>query len=185
MTKIGYIGGGFKPFHAGHYALIQAAAKECDLVRLFVSTGDRNRMGEVPIKGSAMQEIWSKYLLNIMPQNIDVTFTPSPVRKIYETIGEEDKSADTDVLHIIYSDDADLGKNYPEKNLKRYFPRLSEIGKVAVKPYPRTATVNISGTTMRKFIELGLRNDFIDGLPEPVRNHGLKIWKLLGGGDAV
>jgi cytidyltransferase-like protein len=181
MTKIGYIGGSFKPFHAGHFALVQNAAKDCDAVKLYISTADRLREGEIPIKGATMQEIWARYLINSLPENVDVFFTSSPVRSIYEAIGEEDKGEDSETGHVIYSDDSDMQKNYPEKSLKKYFPRLSANSKVEVKPTPRTVTVNISGTAMRKYIQLGLCDDFIAGLPEPVKSYGNEIWKLLGG----
>jgi hypothetical protein len=161
--------------------MIRLASKDCDLVKLYVSTSDRLREGEIPIKGSVMQEIWAKYLLSTMPENVDVNFTSAPIRTLYEDIGKEDKGECTDSSYVIYSDDNDAQKNYPEKHLKKYFPRLITLSKIEVRPISRTITVNISGTAMRKFIELGLCDDFIQGLPEPIKVHGLNIWKLLGG----
>lgn len=181
MTKIGYISIAGKPYHAGHHCLVELASNECDLVKLFISTGDRSREGEHFIKGSTMQEIWIKYILNCIPKNVDVLFVSSPVRAIYENIGEANEDQNSNDLHLIYGDDIDTNKNYSEKNLKKYFPYLTQCSKIELKPVSRNITINISGTMMRKFIQLGLSDDFINGLPEPIKKFGNEIWKMLGG----
>ncbi len=181
MTKIGYLGMAAKPYHAGHHALIQIASTECDTVYLFISNSDRSRVGEHVIKNDAMQKIWTKYLLNIMPKNVKVCFTGSPIRSIYEKIGEINEGLDCETNNIIYGDNVDVERNFSDKSLCRYFPRLRSLGLVTVKSFSRTDTVNISGTAMRKFLELGLNEDFVSGLPLEIRSHGNEIWQLLGG----
>lgn len=177
--KIAYIAGAFKPFTAGHAFLINSAAKECDEVKVFVSIGDRARKGEKLIPGSLMKEIWEKYIIKILPENVNINFTKVPIKSVYETIGEQDKGEETEISHVIYADDVDASKNFPSKALEKYLPRLHGLNKITIKGCPRTTTVNISGTAMRKFLELGLKEDFIAGLPEPLRENGEEIWKGL------
>ena len=60
--RIGLIAMSAKPFHAGHDGLVRMAAGECDAVHLYVSLSDRKRPGEIPILGSDMQIIWTRYI---------------------------------------------------------------------------------------------------------------------------
>ena len=39
--RVGIVAGSFKPYHAGHHAMVEKAAKENDKVELFVSLSSR------------------------------------------------------------------------------------------------------------------------------------------------
>lgn len=180
MAKIGYIPGGFKPFTKGHFFLVEKAAAECDKVYVLVGQGDRERPGEFPIKGSAMAIIWKKFLTPIMPSNVEVVFAPSPIRVVYEKLGEADKNPDDQNIHVVYGDNKDLADNFKIEKLSKYMPNLVKQKRIILKPFERSSGVNISGTMMRKYLQMGLKGDFIQGLPEPVQSKGDAIWKLLG-----
>lgn len=184
MAKIGYIPGGFKPFTKGHYFLVEKAASECDKVFLVVGQGDRIRPGEFPIQGSVMMSIWKQFLIPIMPSNVEVTFASSPIRIVYEKLGEADKNPTNKDIHIVYGDNKDLADNFKEEKLTKYMPNLVKQKRLVLKPFVRSSGVNISGTMMRKYLQMGLKDEFIDGLPNPVQVQGDKIWKLFGGQEA-
>lgn len=177
--KIGYIGMAAKPYTKGHHLLIKEALKECDLVKVFVSTKDRLRDGEYKIKGSTMNKIWERFILDVLPEQVDVFFVEAPIKELYKVIGQEDKGQDKKIIHIIYGDETDIQKNFPFKSLNKYFPTLVSSFRIETKPFVREEVSNISSTMMRKFLELELCNDFIDGLPEEIRKHGNDIWTML------
>ena len=60
--KIGLIPGSFKPYHAGHDALVRIAAGENDTVLVFSSTADRLRKGEMQLYGADMKQIIDKFV---------------------------------------------------------------------------------------------------------------------------
>ena len=86
--KIGLVPVSAKPYHAGHHYLIETAASKNDKVIVYASTSDRKRKGEFPVSGRVMQDIWVNEILQLMPENVDVVFGGSPVRKVYEAIGD-------------------------------------------------------------------------------------------------
>ena len=131
-----------KPFHIGHEFLINEAAKNCTNVILFVSTKDRKRKNEMPISGKKMKEIWDDYLLNLLPQNVTVTFTESsPVKDTYKLLNS---LKDSKTKIATFSDSIDT-LNYDYENATNIsFKRKIE-------------SPNICGKSMREFIA---QNDF-------------------------
>ena len=159
----GYIGGCFKPFHKGHWLLVQAASRENDQVKLFVSLKDREGIGEI------MREVWINHLIPILPNNVACVFSEqSPVKDIYVSLAFEDRSGLSD-NHAIYSDPED-SKRYTDKKLSFFCPRLVQEQLVYVVAMSRELTNNISGTQMRKYLIEGNREAFEDNLPLPLSN---------------
>ena len=177
--RIGYIYGSLKPITKGHFYLIETASTECDEVNLFVSISDRIRDNEFPIKEKTMRKIWINHLFNVIPKNVNISFVNSPVKSVYELIGWYNENNDNKTKHIIYGDDFDVPKNFPEKYLNKYFDKLSSNKQIELKTFSRTETVDISGTKMRNYLQLGLMNAFIYGLPEPIQKNGKEIWELF------
>ena len=122
--KIGLVPISAKPYHAGHHYLIETASAKNDKVIVYASTSDRKRKGEFPICGDTMRAIWQEEILKIMPENVEVVFGGSPVRKVYEIIGEA--CDDTSVLDTftVYSDVVDTKMNYSAQNRKKYMEPL-------------------------------------------------------------
>jgi cytidyltransferase-like protein len=181
FMKTGYIPGGFKPFTKGHYFLVERASTECDKIWLVVGQSDRIRHGEHPITNTQMMEVWKKFLIPVMPSNVEVSFAVSPISFVYKKLTEANADNESSGIQVIYGDDKDLTENFTEKKLSKYVPNLVSQNRVVLKPFSRTSNVNISGTMMRKYLQLGLREEFIDGLPESVQAHGNEIWTILGG----
>ncbi len=188
--RIGLIPLSAKPYHAGHQAMVEKAASENDQVRLFVSLSDRNRRGEFPIKGSDMRQIWDEHLIAIMPSNVDVEYIHIPVRKVYETLIEADRSGDSEIIYTVYSDPEDTQSNYPLANREKYFPTLYDEGLVQfsaeVDPSSMTrgvGTPDISGTTVREYLTQKRPDLFIKSLPAGV--DGQAIYDILTSGSAL
>ena len=178
----GLIGGSFSPMHRGHFNLVKFALKECDVVHLFVSLKGRARTGEVEVTTEAKRAIWTRFLVPALNSlGVEVTFAEvSPISSIYGFLQSEEKSGAMNQLNI-YSDVDDLAKNYPDARLMRIAPTLMAHHKILKRPVPRGLTAGISGTQMRMFLQTGLKDEFIAGLPEIVQDHGDEIWDILGG----
>jgi len=128
--KIGLVPMSAKPYHAGHHYLIELAAEASDKVIVFASTSDRRRPGEYPVTGEAMQKIWAKEIIPSLPKNVDVVFGGSPVRKVYETIGDACESGDMETKYLVYSDLVDTKENYSSENRLKYMNPLWSAGQV-------------------------------------------------------
>lgn len=178
METVGIISISGKPFHLGHFKLIEKAAHENEQVILYVSLSDRIRKNEIPIYGQDMEVIWETQLLDIMPHNVQVMFVrdESPIRKIYALLGEAQEANGTE-KYIIYSDSNDIVKNFPEKSINKYFKDLMGDGRLSFKSISRDKTSDISGTKMREFLELNQKDLFCKYLPN-VKNKE-EIWNLL------
>ena len=172
--RVGLIPVAAKPYHAGHHALVKMAASENDLVRLFVSTSDRKRKGEMPLLGSDMLRVWREHLEDIMPPNVEIEYGGSPVQKVYVTLGDAEAAGSGDTF-TVYSDPEDTALNYPEKNRVKYFPGLYDAGQVvfAAEENPGRftrgeGTPDVSGTKMRAAIASGDVEAFRRGMPAGV-----------------
>lgn len=154
--KIGLIAASCKPLHSGHDKLFRLAARECDVVKIFISLTDRKRPGEISILGSDMKKIWSIYAPTL-PGNVSLNYGGNPVRNIYDFLGKENEEGSTDT-YVIYSDPVDMEHSFPSKSLSKYLGDLYATGHVVLEPVHRSETVNVSGTMMRKWIQ---DNDFV------------------------
>ncbi len=173
--KIGLVPVSAKPYHAGHHALVEMAAAENDLVKLFVSTSDRSRKGEFPILGDDMIRVWKEELEGIMPGNVEIEYGGSPVRKVYDALGIADKDPGNEDTLVVYSDPTDTAQNYPEKNLEKYCPTLRASGNcvLAAEENPNAftrgeGTPNISGTKVRTMLQTGDFKGFAAAMPQGV-----------------
>lgn len=170
--KIGLFPISAKPYHRGHDAIIRQAAKENDVLVLFVSLSDRKRKGEIPVLGEDMKTIWEDHIMNSLPDNVDVQLGGGPVRKLYAMVGEANETKSPDHF-TIYSDQEDLNSNFPEKNMEKYFNDLWANGQITRKATSRL----MSGTKMREFLANNDKDSFIANLPSGI--DGEAIWNIL------
>jgi len=172
--KIGLVPISAKPYHAGHHALVELAASQNNKVILFVSTSGRRRPGEFPIEGEDMARIWREHLEGVMPGNVEIVYGGSPVRKVYEEVGEACDAGSEDV-YTIYSDPEDTSTNYPQGYRDKYMQPLCDLGQVvfASEADPNSVTrgvgtPNISGTKVRTYLESGDFSSFAAAMPPGV-----------------
>lgn len=181
---IGLIPVSGKPYHAGHHYLVEKAAAENDEVVLFISTSDRVRKGEFPIYGADMKRVWQEELEAIMPSNVRVEYGGSPVRKVYDTIGEACQIDGVEETYVVYSDPEDTAQNYPAENRDKYMQPLCDQGQVifAAEENPEAFTrgsgsPDISGTKLRATLAENKFEEFAAAMPEGV--DAQNIWNIL------
>lgn len=172
--NVGLIAMSGKPVHAGHDALIRRAASENDIVNVYVSLADRDRPGEVMIRGNDMAKIWKTLIGPSMPDNVDISYVEQPVRSIYEFLGAASEKREIEDTYNVYSDPKDIAKNFPERSIKRYAPNLQDINLI---PVTRASTVDVSGTKMRRFLQNNDKKSFMANLPQTI--NGEKYWSIL------
>lgn len=182
--KIGLVPISAKPYHAGHHYLIETAAEKNDRVLVFASTSDRKRAGEFPVCGNTMLEIWKSEILEILPDNVEVIFGGSPVRKVYEEIGNACESGIHHDTFTVYSDVVDTKMNYTEEQRQKYMSPLYLEGKVifAAEVIPEAFIRGSGAPDIRaEFVREHLKNrDFIafkSCMPERLNSYA--CWSKL------
>jgi hypothetical protein len=179
---------GAKPFHKGHFELIELAAKECDNVIVFGSLADRKEKGEFPIKGETYLKFWHDMFMPILPKNVRFKFADKPISAVYmqlrwfEQSFVQDKVAPPIVR--IYSDPEDLKTNWSDDvftDPKRGgCPTLFNAGKIEKKEVARgSKTTDISGTKMRQFLQSGDKESFMNNLPPVTDKQKEEIWDTI------
>ena len=105
------------------------------------------------------------------------------MRKVYETLGLANDSGSPDT-YVVYSDPVDTAQNYPESNLKKYCGNLRDSGQclLAAEEDPSgftrgEGTPNISGTKVRRMLEMGDFEGFSAAMPAGV--DGQNIFNIL------
>jgi hypothetical protein len=173
VTNVAVIAMSAKPYHKGHAKLVQTAATECGLVKLFVSISSRECISP------EMTLIYWSHIQPTLPQNVELVLSKtSPVKLAYEFIGSNEENASEDNF-FVYGDPLDVLTNFPDKSLKKYFPRLFEAGRVSRRSLDRSLTDNISGTLMRDWIKNGREDAFKANLPDGVDIDF--VWRLFSG----
>ena len=188
--RVGIVAGSFKPYHAGHHAMVEKAAKENDKVELFVSLSSRGvrkikdpsdtrtlkqgarkievpKAGEHAIYGADMKKVWQEHLSKVLPGNVTLHLLEAgnqPIRKAYELLQNASEQNSEDHF-TVYSDPVDIENNYSEAQLMKYLDQdfvLEKMDKVALD---RNETVPVSGTDMRRHLADGNDEAFKDMLP--------------------
>ena len=184
VKRVGLIPVSGKPYHAGHHYLVERAAGENEEVILFVSTSDRKRKGQFPILGADMERVWREELEPIMPANVRVEYCGSPVRKVYDTIGNACQVDGVQETYVVYSDPTDTAQNYPQKQRDKYMQPLCDRGQVifAAEENPAAFTrgagsPNVSGTKMREALQDNNFEEFAAGMPAGV--NAQNVWSIL------
>jgi len=168
-----------KPVHLGHWSLITMAAKENDVVELFVSISNRARSKEVPIYGADMQQIWTKYIESELPPNVSVTYGGSPVGNIYSYLEEQEDNNEPMNVYSIYSDEKDLQQNFGVNSLNNVVPLLLKNNQIKMRGVSRAGGIQISGTQMRNFLKNNNKEQFFNFLPPISNSKKNDIWDIL------
>ena len=110
-----------------------------------------------------------------MPGNVQIEYGGSPVRKVYEALGNADQDPSNEDTLVVYSDPTDTAQNYPEKNLEKYCPTLRASGQcvLAAEENPASftrgaGTPNVSGTAVREMLRDGDFASFSAAMPAGV-----------------
>lgn len=151
-----------KPYHAGHHMVMKRASEECDKVILIISLLDRDN-----IFGSDMAVIWRDHIVPTLPENVSTIFLESsPVSRVYKILGLRNGGPYNDYSFRVYSDSNDMKKNFDHSALTRACPNIVGTDALKVVGIPRCDTIDISGTTMRKYLREGDCESFLKYIPE-------------------
>lgn len=170
-----------KPFHIGHWKLIEIASQNNDRVVVYLSVKDRKRSKEIFVSGKDSMLLWKNIYLKYLPKNVKIEFVDSPVQSLFYELQWLDQQSGPDNLQKVkvnlYSDESDIESNFPIDRIQKYTPNNSNIiNRIGV---PRNRTVNISGTQMRRFIEDGDDKSFKRYLPPVSDNEKNIIWDMM------
>ena len=150
-----------KPIHQGHWAIIKKAARECEGIVVFVSTGDRDG-----ISGDKMLRVW-EFLLPHLPANVMVRFCASPFIEAQRNLEVWIEKLGSKAVTVYCGDETE---------------RWSLAG-CAVQTSSR-ALIPISGTELRNALKIGDRAKFVNGLPEVLSSTERDLyWELLTHND--
>lgn len=159
-----------KPFHAGHYYLVQKAAAECHIIKLFIGAGNRTKGEGKSITGDQMLHLWKEVYTPLMPDsnNIQFVYEGVPVRNVYETL-DFIKKENLETKVAVYSGN-EIEKNGKTLIWNRYHKIINDpywkdnLTFISVKR-GEEGSPNVSGTQMRKDLLNRNKESFFNGLP--------------------
>ena len=167
-----------KPVHAGHWQMINLAASECDEALIITSTAGRD---ELP--AGVMIDAWKAVLEPQFHRDFpNATLVISSESPLSLAVGKMRELKSMVNKFVFYSDDEDAQGKYSLSKLSDTIRDPSVIEKLEQRPVPRSQTVQISGTEMRKFLNSDDRQSFDRFVPQTLSSEMKeKYWKILKG----
>jgi cytidyltransferase-like protein len=172
---IALLGGGFKPPHKGHIALIKQLASQADRVIVFTSDKagkDRNFVsGELkgqPIDGKKCNEFLQR-MISAVPElnNVEIKITNKPLTDIYQYVEKESKFGESILIGV--GDKEDDAKRFD--TLAKYTPPEKKL-QVQILPL-KPVTFNgepLSATRLREAISNRNTERVATFIPDEIAN---------------
>ena len=168
MAKTAILPGGFKPPHAGHYAVAKYLAKKSGAdVTVRVGSGERDGITQdMSIK------IWEMYGFEAEPAAKD-----SPIADVFTYV---EKEAEEGEIVYVGTGEKDFPRfkvltdpSFKPENYKKYNPKGIKVIEIPVPPQAG----GIAGKIMRGFIKNNDKESFQNNLPDNVDKD--KVWSIV------
>lgn len=171
--------GAFKPYTAGHHFLVTTAAKDNELVIMYISQKDRKRKGEHPVTWEKMKYVWENFITPVLPKNVMIVPTDSPIPNLYNLLRSIDQqNTSTQTMFNLYMDDKDKVRYcYQDHEILEKFPRIAHT--IKTNTFNRKTTLNVSGTQMRKTLQNNDLQGFTACLPDVLQDKAVEIFNSL------
>ena len=153
--KLGIFAGGFKPFHAGHFAKLQLAINECDHVIVSFGKGERKKGSDLFYSQDMCKDVYeiiSNQLNKSFGSKITTSISKvSPIRDVFSLIAakafdpfEEDIGFDISFIKsfdsiIVYGSEEDAGKftnHFGTDKEEKYYGSLVKEGRLRFETDP-------------------------------------------------
>jgi len=177
--KIGLVPGSFKPYHAGHDALVRHAASHNSVVFVFYSVSSSKESVRDGLTGEKTSKIIIDYVEKSLPHNVQMIPSTVPVSSVWEMLQKAEKSNLLDDIFTVYSDEVDILK-YDKKSFLRWLPNLYTRNQIFAQGLKRgVQTPDVSGTLMRQYIAAKDFKKFSEMLPPSIKKHSKSILDIL------
>ena len=170
MANIALLPGGFKPPHAGHYAVTKYLSQKSG-AEVLVRVGAKERDS---ITQAMSIKIWDIYGVNAEPASSD-----SPIGDVFKYV--EEKATEKDTIYV-GTGEKDFPRfkvltdpSFKPENYKKYNPKGVKVIEIPIPPQAG----GVSGTKMREFIKNDQKDLFQKFLPDNVDKD--KIWNIVLG----
>ena len=168
MANIALLPGGFKPPHAGHYAVAKYLSQK-SRAEVLVRVGAKERDN---ITQDMSIDIWELYGVNAEPASSD-----SPIADVFKYV--EEKATEKDIIYV-GTGEKDFPRfkvltdpSFKPDNYKKYNPKGVKVIEIPIPPQAG----GVSGTKMREFIMNDQKDIFQKYLPDHVDKD--KIWNIV------
>jgi hypothetical protein len=168
MAKIALLPGGFKPPHAGHYAVAKFLSQKSG-AEVLVRVGAKERDN---VTQNMSIKIWGVYGIKAEPASSD-----SPIADVFKYV--EEKATQEDTIYV-GTGEKDFPRfkvltdpSFKPENYKKYNPKGVKVIEIPIPPQAG----GVSGTKMREFIKNDQKDLFQKFLPDNVDKD--KIWNIV------
>jgi hypothetical protein len=170
MANIALLPGGFKPPHAGHYAVAKYLSQKSG-AEVLVRVGAKERDN---ITQDMSIDIWELYGVNAEPASSD-----SPIADVFKYV--EEKATEKDTIYV-GTGEKDFPRfkvltdpSFKPENYEKYNPKGIKVIEIPIPPQAG----GVSGTKMREFVMNDQKDQFQKFLPDHVDKD--KVWNIVIG----
>ena len=168
MANIALLPGGFKPPHAGHYAVAKYLSQKSG-AEVLVRVGAKERDS---ITQNMSINIWDMYGIKAEPASSD-----SPIADVFKYV--EEKATEEDIIYV-GTGEKDFPRfkvltdpSFKPDNYKKYNPKDIKVIEIPIPPQAG----GVSGTKMREFINNDQKDLFQKYLPDHIDKD--KVWNIV------
>jgi hypothetical protein len=173
MANIALLPGGFKPPHAGHYAVAKFLSQKSG-AEVLVRVGAKERDN---VTQNMSIKIWGVYGIKAEPASSD-----SPIADVFKYV--EEKATQEDTIYV-GTGEKDFPRfkvltdpSFKPENYKKYNPKGVKVIEIPIPPQAG----GVSGTKMREFIKNDQKDLFQKFLPEHLSDEQKEqAWGIVTG----